>query len=56
MNRFWRSFIPYQLWRFAVLNVKMYLVAKGIVGPHGRRSARRAVPPAAPSAPTHRTA
>lgn len=36
MNRFWRSFIPYQLWRFVVLNAKMYLVAKGIVGPHGR--------------------
>lgn len=40
MNRFWRSFIPYQLWRFVVINTRMYLIAKDIIGPH-RRSARR---------------
>lgn len=43
MNRFWRSFIPYQLWRFVVVNAKMYLIAKGIVGPHA--GAHRAAPP-----------
>ena len=34
MTRFWRGFIPYQLWRFVVINTKMYLVARGIIGPH----------------------
>ena len=33
MGRFWRRFIPYQLWRFAVINTKMFLIAKGIIGP-----------------------
>ena len=34
MSRFWRGFIPYQLWRFLVINTRMYLVARGIIGPH----------------------
>ncbi len=33
MSRFWRRFIPYQLWRFAVINTKMYLIGKGLIGP-----------------------
>lgn len=33
MQRFWRAFIPYQLWRFVVVNTKMLLVAKGLIGP-----------------------
>lgn len=33
MQRFWRSFIPYQVWRFAVVNTKMFLIAKGLIGP-----------------------
>lgn len=36
MGRFWRRFIPYQLWRFMIINTKMFLIAKGIIGPsHG---------------------
>lgn len=34
MNRFWRSFPPYQLWRFLVINTRMYLIARGVIGPH----------------------
>lgn len=34
MDRFWRYFIPFQLWRFAIINAKMYLIAKGRIGPH----------------------
>lgn len=33
MNRFWRSFMPYQLWRFIVINTRMYLIARGLIGP-----------------------
>jgi hypothetical protein len=33
MNGFWQRFIPYQLWRFAVVNTKMFLIAKGLIGP-----------------------
>ena len=33
MNRFWRRFWPYQLWRFAVINTKMLLIAKSVIGP-----------------------
>jgi hypothetical protein len=29
MQRFW----PYQLWRFFVVNTKMYMIARGIIGP-----------------------
>lgn len=29
MQRFW----PYQLWRFVVVNSRMYLMARGIIGP-----------------------
>lgn len=36
MDRFWRYFIPFQLWRFAVINTKMYLIAKGAIGPHAQ--------------------
>ena len=34
MNRFWRAFVPYQFWRFVVINARMYLIARGLVGPH----------------------
>ncbi len=34
MSGFWQRFIPYQLWRFVVINAKMYLIAKGMIGPH----------------------
>lgn len=34
MNRFWRSFAPYQLLRFVVINARMYLIARGVIGPH----------------------
>jgi len=33
MSNFNRSFIPYQLWRFIVINAKMYAIARGWVGP-----------------------
>ncbi len=33
MGRFWRRFVPYQLWRFMVVNTKMFLIAKGLIGP-----------------------
>lgn len=36
MGRFWRRFIPYQVWRFLVINTKMYLISRGIIGPHHR--------------------
>jgi len=32
MGAFWRQFIPYQLWRFLVINTRMYLIARGIIG------------------------
>ncbi len=36
MGRFWRGFIPFQGWRFVVINTKMFLIAKGLIGPkHG---------------------
>ena len=28
MGRFWRSFLPYQLWRFFVINSKMFAIAR----------------------------
>jgi hypothetical protein len=34
MSKFWRTFFPYQLWRFVVINTRMYLIARGIIGPH----------------------
>jgi hypothetical protein len=34
MGTFWRRFWPYQLWRFAVINTKMFAVAHGWIGPH----------------------
>jgi len=34
MGRFWRRFLPYQVWRFIVINTKMYLIARGLIGPH----------------------
>ena len=34
MNRFWRTFWPFQAWRFVVINARMYLIAKGVIGPH----------------------
>jgi hypothetical protein len=33
MGRFWRRFLPYQLWRFTLINTKMFLIAKGLIGP-----------------------
>jgi len=33
MGRFWRYFIPYQLWRFVVINAKMFAIARGWIGP-----------------------
>lgn len=33
MGRFWRGFIPYQLWRFVAINAKMYAIARGWIGP-----------------------
>jgi hypothetical protein len=36
MGRFWRTFLPYQLWRFGVINAKMYAISRGWIGPrHG---------------------
>ena len=32
MSTFWQRFIPYQLWRFVVINTKMYMIAKGFLG------------------------
>jgi len=34
MGAFWRQFIPYQMWRFIVINTRMYLIARGLLGPH----------------------
>jgi hypothetical protein len=36
MGLFWRRFLPLQLWRFVTLNIKMYRIARGSIGP-GRR-------------------
>ncbi len=33
MSSFWQQFIPYQLWRYVRMNVKIYLLAKGFIGP-----------------------
>lgn len=33
MNGFWQRFYPYQFWRFLVVNTKMFLIAKGLIGP-----------------------
>jgi hypothetical protein len=37
MTKFWRGFIPFQLWRFVVINMKMYLIARGAIGPHAAK-------------------
>jgi hypothetical protein len=34
MGRFWRYFLPFQVWRFVVMNGKMFMIAKGKIGPH----------------------
>jgi hypothetical protein len=34
MANFWQGFLPYQVWRFIVLNTRMYMIARGIVGHH----------------------
>jgi len=34
MGAFWRQFIPYQMWRFIVINTRMYPIARGLLGPH----------------------
>ncbi len=33
MGKFWRYFWPYQLWRFLVINTKMFAIARGWIGP-----------------------
>lgn len=33
MSKFSQQFIPYQIWRYLYLNVKIYLLAKGFIGP-----------------------
>lgn len=35
MISFWDRFWPYQLWRFIVINTRMYLIARGLLGPRG---------------------
>lgn len=40
MATFSQQFIPYQLWRYLRLNIKIYLLAKGIVGPAHLSEAR----------------
>jgi hypothetical protein len=49
-SRFLRGFIPYQLWRFVVLNFRIVGIARGWIG---RPPAPPAAPPnaAGPSAP-----
>ena len=51
MNRFWRYFIPFQLWRFAIINAKMYLIAKDRIGPHASPAAPVARRPTSSLAP-----
>jgi hypothetical protein len=36
MGLFWRRFLPLQLWRFVTLNIKMYRIARGSIGPGQR--------------------
>jgi hypothetical protein len=33
MGKFWRYFLPLQIWRFVAINAKMYLITSGIIGP-----------------------
>lgn len=33
MGTFSQQFIPYQLWRYMRMNIKIYLLAKGYIGP-----------------------
>jgi hypothetical protein len=33
MGTFWRRFLPLQLWRFIWINLRMYLIASGKLGP-----------------------
>lgn len=36
MSKFSQRFMPYQFWRFLVINTRMYLISKGMIGPrHG---------------------
>lgn len=49
MTKFWRGFIPYQLWRFVVINTKMHLIVCGLVGQQTAKSAEpRTIPRRAP--------
>jgi hypothetical protein len=32
MSKFWETFWPYQFWRFVVINARMYLIARGLLG------------------------
>jgi hypothetical protein len=36
MGTFWRRFLPLQLWRFVWINLRMYLIASGRLGPSKR--------------------
>jgi len=38
MSSVWERFLPYQVWRFLVINARMYLIARGIIGPHSGKS------------------
>ncbi|MFY9781205.1 MAG: hypothetical protein WAJ85_11950 [Candidatus Baltobacteraceae bacterium] len=45
MGTFWRRFLPLQLWRFVWINLRMYLIASGRLGPskhetHGHAPAK----------------
>lgn len=33
MSTFSQQFMPYQLWRYIRMNIKIYLLAKGSIGP-----------------------
>ncbi|MGP6158913.1 MAG: hypothetical protein ACLPYS_15635 [Vulcanimicrobiaceae bacterium] len=44
MGTFWRRFLPLQIWRFVWINLRMYLIASGRLGPAKRE------PPADPPA------
>lgn len=36
MSTFSQQFMPYQLWRYVRMNIKIYLLAKGFIGPAHR--------------------
>jgi hypothetical protein len=46
MSTFTQQFIPYQLWRYVRMNVKIYLLAKGFIGPAHVPEATSTIPEA----------